>query len=304
MSKKYLIVVGGPTASGKTDFSIALALWLKTHIISADSRQFYREMTIGTAKPDAIQQSVVPHHLINHISIHDNYTVGDFERDALHTMAELFQHLDTLVLCGGSGLYIKAVCEGLDVFPAVPEDIREKVQQWFVQEGIDGLQAALNTLDPAYMAVVDQNNPARLIRALEVCLAADKPYSSFRTQTFAERPFTPIYLQLTWPRDQLYDRINRRVALMMEQGLLEEARSLYPYRQLKALQTVGYQELFDYFDAATTLPIAVDLIAQHTRNYAKRQLTWFRREKGWMHVHPDDLASARQFIETKINHIL
>jgi tRNA dimethylallyltransferase len=304
MPEKYLIVVGGPTASGKTEFSIALARWLKTHIISADSRQFYREMSIGTAKPDATQLSAVPHHFINHISIHDNYSVGDFERDALNKMAELYQQTDTLVMCGGSGLYIKAVCEGLDVFPVVPEAVREKVQQRFVQEGIDGLQSALDILDPDYMAVVDRNNPARLIRALEVCLAAERPYSSFRTQTFAERPFTPIYLQLNWPREQLYDRINHRVALMMAQGLVDEARSLYPYRHLKALQTVGYQELFDYFDGASTLQHATDLIAQHTRNYAKRQLTWLRREKGWTIFHPDDLALAKQYIETNINHTL
>jgi tRNA dimethylallyltransferase len=301
MAEKYLIVVGGPTASGKTDFAIALAQWLNSEIISADSRQFYREMSIGTAKPDAEQLARVPHHFINHLSMHDAYTVGDFERDALQKMADLFHHHDVLIMCGGSGLYVKAVCEGLDVFPPVPVEIKMTVQARFSQDGITGLQQALSRLDPAYMRQVDQQNPARLIRALEVCLATGKPFSAFRQQAFAERPFKTLYLQLNWPREELYERINLRVAHMMALGLEAEARQLYPFRALPALQTVGYQELFDYFEGATTLDEAVQRIAQHTRNYAKRQLTWMRRDQHWQLFHPKELPAAMACIAQSIN---
>jgi tRNA dimethylallyltransferase len=284
MNRKYLIVVGGATASGKTAFAIRTALHFHTEIISADSRQFYREMNIGTAKPTAEELAQVKHHFIGHLSIHDAYSVGDFERDALARLELLFQQHDRVVMAGGSGLYIKAVCEGLDVFPEVSEEIRAAVTELFETVGLAALQEELRQSDPAYFAEVDIRNPSRLIRAVSVCRASGRPFSSFRKKTPAPRSFEPVYVQMDWPREELYRRIDRRVEEMMRRGLLEEARALYPLRQVQALQTVGYQELFDYFDEKTTLEEAVNLICQHTRNYAKRQITWMRRYGEWVNA--------------------
>ncbi len=279
--KKKLIIIGGPTASGKTDCAIQLAQHFGTEILSADSRQFYKEMSIGTAKPQLSDLAKVKHHFISNLSIHDAYSVGDFERDALAVLETIFEKHDMAILVGGTGLYIRAVCEGLDEFPEVLPHIRNEFEDIFKNEGIEPLQKLLQEVDYEYFTQVDMGNPMRLIRALSVWKASGQPFSSFRSGNKVERNFTPIYIALDLPREVLYDRINRRVDLMMTEGLLEEAKSLHPFKHLNALQTVGYTELFAHFDGEMTLDEAVDKIKQHTRNYAKRQMTWFRKNDFW-----------------------
>jgi len=291
LSQKKLIVIAGPTAVGKTATAIRLAQQLKTEIISADSRQFYNEMSIGTAKPDAEELSQAKHHFINSHSITDNFTVGDFEKEALLLLDELFKTHDQLIMVGGSGLFIQAVTQGFDNLPAANPEIREKLNQEFAEKGIEHLQQKLKEADPDYYNKVDLNNPQRLIRALEVFQATGKSFSSYRKATVNTRPFESIKIVLDLPREELYDRINRRVDIMIEQGLVEEVHSLLPYRQLNALNTVGYSELFDYFDGKTDLPAAIDLIKQNTRRFAKRQLTWFRKDKEmkWLNAASENL---------------
>lgn len=298
--QKYLIVIGGPTASGKTAFAIRAALYWDTEILSADSRQFYREMRIGTAKPSATELAQVKHHFIDHLSIHDAYSVGDFERDALQALEQIFRARQVAVLAGGSGLYVRALCEGMDAFPPVPAEILAEVERLYAAGGIAALQDALRQADPTYFAQVDARNPARLIRALSVCWASGEPFSAFRKGAPASRPFKPIYVQLDWPREILYERIDQRVDDMMAQGLEAEARQLYPWRHLPALQTVGYQELFEHFDGLISLEQAVTRIKQHTRNYAKRQLTWMRRYGQWTPFHPSQWEEFVRFIERKM----
>ena len=283
--KKYLIVVAGPTASGKTAAAVRLAKQYETVVISADSRQFYREMSIGTAKPTPEEMEGIPHFFIDSLSIFDTYTVGDFERDALALLDKLYQSHDVVVLAGGSGLFIKALCEGLDRFPDVPAEVRRKVEEGYREKGLEYLQDALRRADPDYFAVVDIRNPHRLIRALAVFEASGMPFSAFRNRQVAPRPFTPVYMLLEWDRQVLYQRIERRVDEMVQKGLVEEARRLFPHRGCNALQTVGYIELFDHFEGKTTLEEAIALIKQHTRNYAKRQLTWFRKQAGWIRIN-------------------
>ncbi|HMO39647.1 MAG TPA: tRNA (adenosine(37)-N6)-dimethylallyltransferase MiaA [Saprospiraceae bacterium] len=299
-ARKYLIVVSGATASGKTSFAVQLAQHFRTEMLSCDSRQFFREMHIGTAKPTAEEMQDIPHHFIGHRSIFEPYNVADFEQEALELLADLYQRYDTVVAAGGSGLYLKALCEGLDEFPEIPESIRQSVRQLYENEGLIALQRALAAADPVYYASVDRHNPHRLIRALEVCWATERPFSAFRKNHTPPRPFTPIYIQLDWPRTELYERINQRVEAMLAQGLLDEAQMLYPHRNLIPLQTVGYQELFDYFDGQLTLEEAVLKIKQHSRNYAKRQLTWWRRDGYWQLFHPSQLAEAIEYIEQRI----
>lgn len=298
--KHFLIVIGGPTASGKTELAIRLATDLGTEILSADSRQFYREMRIGTARPDEAQLAAVPHHFIGHLSVADSYSVGDYERDALALLDKLFEQRQAVILTGGSGLYIKALCEGLDEFPEVPAEVLEGVKNLYAEQGIEALQRELQSIDPAYYATVDLQNPHRLIRAIAVYRASGKPFSSFRTLQTVERPFTPIYIWLDRPREALYQRINRRVDEMLEQGLLDEARQLYPLRHFNALQTVGYQELFDYFEGKLTLDAAVDLIKQNSRRYAKRQLTWMRRDGHWTTFSPGQWEEITAFVAAKM----
>jgi len=293
-------VVGGATASGKTTFAVQLARHFATEIVSCDSRQFFREMSIGTAKPTPEEMQGIPHHFNDSHSIFEHYSVGDFEREALALLEHLYEKYDLLIAVGGSGLYIKALCEGLDHFPEVPDDVRAKVRNFYEREGLAALQAAVREVDPAYFAEVDQQNPHRLLRALEVYRASGKPFSSFRQSETKARHFTPIYVQMDWPRAELYERINRRVDLMMERGLLEEVRALYPHRAVTALQTVGYQELFDYLDGKLTLDEAVEKIKQHSRNFAKRQLTWWRRDGFWTAFHPSQIDEAIEFIEHEI----
>ena len=284
--KKYLIVIGGATASGKTRLAIDLAQAFKTEILSADSRQFYREMSIGTAKPTAEELAAAPHHFVGNLSIHDYYSVGDFEREAIRVLDKIFDTHDVAVMVGGTGLFIRAVCEGLDKFPETPLPIRQYFEDMYAQKGIESLQKILQTVDPEYFALVDQQNPMRLIRALAVWKTSGKSFSSFRTQSKKTRDFNPIYIVIDLERPILYDRINKRVDSMMAEGLEAEARSLYAFKQLNALQTVGYQELFAYFDGTISREEAIDKIKQHSRNYAKRQTTWFKKETYWARFNP------------------
>lgn len=298
--KKYLIIIGGATASGKTALAIRLAQYFATEILSADSRQFYREMTIGTAKPTQDELSVVKHHFINNISIHDVYSVGEYEREALKVLSDLFEKKDVAIMVGGTGLYIRAICEGLDEFPEVPLSIKEKLEHLYQTQGIKPLQEMLKQSDYEYYQEADIQNPMRLIRALSVCEASGNPFSSYRKGKKSERDFLPIYICLDVPREVLYDRINKRVDAMIEAGLVDETRTLYPFRDLTALQTVGYTELFDYFDDKMTLHEAIDKIKQHTRNYAKRQTTWFRKDVHWQRFAPNALDEIVTFIQTEM----
>ena len=285
---KTLIVVAGPTASGKTAFSIELAKALNTVIISADSRQFYKEMSIGTAAPTPEELLQVKHYFVHNISIEDKYDVADYEREVLQLLDELFKTHDQVVMTGGSGLFIDAVCNGIDEMPDVQPEVRQKVETMLKEGGIDALSKELQQLDPEYFAVVDQQNPRRLQRALEVCYQTGRPFSSFRTGTTIKRDFEIKKYALLWDRQELIKRIDKRVDLMMQQGLLEEAKVLYPKRQLNALNTVGYKELFSYFDGDCTLDEAVEQIKVHTRQYAKRQMTWLRRNKEYLWITIDD----------------
>jgi len=289
---KTLIVIVGPTAVGKTAVAIELAKKLNTEIVSADSRQFYREMTIGTAKPTPDELKQAKHHFIDSHSIKENFSVGDFEEQGLALLEGLFKKHDTAILVGGSGLYIKAICEGFDKLPSASPEVREKLNLEFKNKGIVPLQEKLKTADPVYYCQVDLNNPQRLIRALEVFETTGMPFSSYRKFTINQRPFQCIKIGLNLPREMLYQRINQRVDDMVNQGLIEEVRSLLPFRHLNALNTVGYSELFDYFDDKTDLASAIELIKQNTRRFAKRQLTWFRKDKDikWMDAANIDLA--------------
>jgi tRNA dimethylallyltransferase len=300
--ENILIIVMGPTASGKTALSIDIAQHFGAEIISCDARQFYREMEIGTAKPDAEELVAVPHHFINSHSIHEDYSAGDFERDAIAFLEDYYQNHQIAVMVGGSGLYVRLVCEGADEFPEVPEGTRESLQALFEEEGIEALQKELQVKDPDYFEQVDQANPVRLIRALEVCRASGKPYSSFLNQPKKVRNFRPIKVAWDWDRQKLYDRINLRVDLMLKAGLEEEARSLYPYRHLNALQTVGYQEWNAYFEGQISRDEAIELIKRNSRRYAKRQLTWCRKEKelDWFKAGTKS-SKIIQFLEEKIN---
>lgn len=279
MNKPNLIVIVGPTAIGKTSLSLDLASHFQTEILSADSRQFFKEMSIGTAAPTPTELSKAPHHFIHHISIEDDYSVGDFEKEALTKLEELFQTHDTVIMVGGSGLYVDAVTKGLDEFPKVDESIRENLNQELHTKGIENLQQQLKELDPQYFSEADIQNPHRLIRALEICIGTGKPYSSFRKNEAAKRPFNNIFIGLDAERQTVYDRINQRVDIMAQEGLIEEARKLYDKRGLNALNTVGYKELFKYFDGEWSQEHAIEEIKKNTRRFAKRQFTWFRKNE-------------------------
>ncbi len=278
--KKKLICITGPTASGKTALSIDLAKHYQTEIISADSRQFYKEMKIGTAVPDDKELAAVLHHFIQHKSIFDEYSVGDFEKDFLALSAQLFQKNDILILVGGSGLFIDAATKGLDNLPGKNWQIRKELEQLFKEKGIESLQKKMKELDPEYYARMDIQNPHRLIRSIEILLqSSGKKMKELRVKKGSPRAFDIHYFALNMDRNILYERINRRVDIMMEQGLLEEARNLMNYRHLNPLNTVGYKELFRYFDNEISLENAVEEIKKNTRRFAKRQLTWFRKNK-------------------------
>ncbi|WP_461532804.1 tRNA (adenosine(37)-N6)-dimethylallyltransferase MiaA [Sinomicrobium sp.] len=275
---KYLISVIGPTAIGKTALAIQLAKHFNTAIISADSRQFYKEMTIGTAVPSAKELAAAPHYFIQHKSIFETYTVGDFENDAINLLDKLFQKHDIVVMAGGSGLYVNAVLYGLDDFPEVPQEVRNALNNTLQQEGITALQRELKKRDPSYYHQVDLHNPHRLIRALEISRGTGKPYSSFLKGKKQSRPFQIISVAPDADRELIYDRINRRVDIMMQNGLLEEVKRLLPHQNLNALQTVGYKELFSYLKGDCELEFAVAEIKKNTRRFAKRQLTWFNKQ--------------------------
>lgn len=282
---------------GKTALSIKLAQYYHAPIVSADGRQFYKEMNIGTAKPSKEELSSVPHYLIDHISVKTSYNIGQFEKEAMSVMERLFQEHSIVFLVGGSGLYINAICHGVDEFEEIPEKIRVKIQEDYQKNGIQFLQEELKKLDEVYYNEVDLQNPQRLIRALEVCYHTGKPFSSFRTKTKKERPFDMIPILINTDREILYNRINQRVDQMIENGLLEEVKQLLPHRQLNALNTVGYKELFDYLDQHISFEEAVYQIKQNTRRYAKRQLTWFRNQGEYEEFGPNDFEKIKAYID-------
>ena len=290
--KETLIVIAGPTASGKTAFAIKVAKALNTVILSADSRQFYKEMSIGTAAPTEEELSQAKHYFVHHISIEDKYDVADYERDAMALLDELFKTHDAVIMTGGSGLFIDAVCNGIDEMPDVSTETRSKVEDLLKTGGLKALQDKVQRLDPEYYAIVDQQNPRRLQRALEVCYQTGKTFTSFRSGNGVQRDFDIKKYALLWDRQELIERIDKRVDLMMKQGLLEEAKALNPKRHLNALNTVGYKELFAYFDGQCTLDEAVEQIKIHTRQYAKRQMTWLRKDSNYQWIMPEDFDST------------
>ncbi|WP_445756310.1 tRNA (adenosine(37)-N6)-dimethylallyltransferase MiaA [Polaribacter sp.] len=279
LKTQTLISIVGPTAIGKTTLGIDLAIHFNSEIISCDSRQFFKEMTIGTAVPNIDELLAAKHHFIKHISIFDEYNVGQFEKDALLKLDELFIKNPIQIMVGGSGLYLDAVLNGLDDFPEVDLSIREELTQLLKEKGIEYLQVQLKKLDLESYKNIAIDNPHRIIRALEICLGTTKPYSSFKNKPKTPRNFNSIKIGLTADRKLIYDRINQRVDLMMENGLLEEAKKLHPFKHLNALQTVGYRELFAYFDGKISLDFAVSEIKKNTRRFSKRQLTWFRKDE-------------------------
>lgn len=297
MNIKRLVVIVGPTGCGKTDLSIRLAEHFGAPILSTDSRQFYRGLAIGTAQPAAEELRRAEHHFIADREVDDELNCGSYEQQALARLDELFRRHDTVIAVGGSGLYVKALCEGMDDLPPADEALRAALTRRLGQEGLEALAADLERLDPRYYAEVDRRNPARVQRALEVCLQSGRPYSSFRTGRRRERPFRIVKIGIELPRAELYARIDRRVERMMAEGLEEEARRMLPHRQLNALQTVGYKELFAFFDGACSREQAVEAIQRNTRRYAKRQLTWFRRDEEVVWFRPDDDAAIIKRIE-------
>ncbi len=296
-NQKYLVVIAGPTGVGKTALAINLAKHFSTKILSADSRQFYREMSIGTAKPTIAELKEAEHLFIDSLSIHDNYSIGDFERDAIKALDELFKENQIVFLVGGSGLYINAVLYGVDEFENVSDATKENVRKQYEEKGLTWLQEQIQTLDPEYYNTVDISNPQRLQRALEVCLETGKPYSSFLSQNKKQRNFEAIKILINTDREKLYERINKRVDGMIKEGLVEEAKSLFPNKNLNALNTVGYKELFSHFSGDIDLTAAIDLIKQKTRNYAKRQLTWFNNQDTYETFGPDDAEKIKAYIE-------
>ena len=291
-----LIVIVGPTGSGKTSLSIDIARHYSAPIISTDSRQVYRGMPIGTAQPTKEELAAAEHHFIADRSIEDDFNCGRYEQEALERLKELFAKHDYVVAVGGSGLYIQALCEGLDALPEADDKLRTELKQRLESEGIESLVKQLKELDPVYAVEADVHNPQRVVRALEVCLVSGRPYSELRRGATQQRDFNIIKIGTDMPRDILYERINRRVDIMLEEGLLDEVRALLPYRHLNSLQTVGYREFFDYFDGKCSLEESVELVKRNSRRYAKRQMTWFRRDESIAWFAPSDLTAILDFI--------
>lgn len=298
--KKTLLVLLGPTGVGKSQLSVRLAHYFHTEIISSDSRQFYRELSIGTAVPPIADRTNVKHHLIHTHSIHDYYSASHFGEDVLQILEQLFQEKDTVIMTGGSMLYIDAVCHGMDDLPDADHGLRAELTRDFEEKGLEHLRLQLKQLDPDYYSVVDLKNQKRLLHALEVCLVTGKPYSTFRTNPKKERPFRSVKVGLNLDRHELYERINRRVEQMMEEGLEEEARRVYPLRHLNSLNTVGYKELFSWFDGAISKEKAVELIKRNSRRYARRQLTWFRRDEEITWFRPEQEQEMIDFIQNQL----
>lgn len=290
-------MIGGPTASGKTSLSIALAQHYDCPILSADSRQFYREMSIGTAKPTTEELSQAEHYFVDSLSIHDSYSVGDYERDSQQLLERIYQTHDHAIMVGGSGLYLRAVAEGVDHFPDVDIAIKSEINSLLETKGIKPLQEEIQRTDPDYAAEVDMDNPHRLIRALGVIRQTGLPFSSFHNKKSKGRPYQCIQIKTELERSVLYDRINTRVDMMVKDGLIEEARKLYPSKGLQSLNTVGYKELFQHFDGEWELDFAIEKIKQHSRNYAKRQITWFNNQGQWHGVNPTDVEAAIALVE-------
>ena len=299
--KKSLIVLLGPTAVGKTELSLQLAERLGCPIISADSRQLYRDMVVATAAPTREQLARVPHYFIGTLALTDYYSAACYEEEAMALMQELFAHHDTLLLTGGSMMYIDAVCNGIDEIPTISDEVRRAVVTRYEEAGLDVMLEELLRLDPDFYEKVDRRNPKRVIHAVEICRMTGQPYSSLRTETKKERPFDIVKIGLTRPRAELYERINSRVDAMMRDGLEAEARRLYPYRHLNALNTVGYKEMFAYFDGTYDLPTAVEKIKRNTRVYARKQMTWFRRDDTIVWFTPDDRLKLFAYVEKRLH---
>ena len=298
--KKVLLIIAGPTAVGKTKLSIELAQYFNSEILSVDSRQIYEELNIGVARPDPKELRIVPHHFIGNKSIHTPYSAGDFEKESLSVLNTLFEKHNLIVVVGGTGLYIKALTDGLDTFPAVSDALREDLNVLHKTKGLEILLDELKEKDPEYFEVVDRKNPRRVIRALEIIRTTGSKFSSMRQGLPAKRPFSAIKLGLTEERATLYDKINRRVDQMILQGLIEEAKTLLPYRKLSALQTVGYSEIFSYLEGEISKDEAIELIKKNTRNYAKRQLTWFKKDKGFEWFTPNQLTPIIHYVKAQL----
>jgi tRNA dimethylallyltransferase len=299
--QKYLIVVSGPTAIGKTALSLEIAKKYNSEIISCDSRQFFKEMSIGTAVPSKDELEEVKHHFIQNMSIADTYSVGKFERDALTKIEELHKSSNIVVMVGGSGLYIDAVCRGLDDFPTVSKELRDELNNRCKTEGIEVLANELQLIDPEYHKIVDKLNPHRIIRALEIYKASGKTFTSFRIRQQQQRNFKTVKVILSREREELYQRINKRVDIMLEQGLLEEVKSVYQYKDNNALQTVGYKELFAHLDGEISLEFAISEIKKNTRRYAKRQMTWFRRDPETVFFNPEEPKTVFSYLENYLS---
>lgn len=295
-SKGLLVVIGGPTASGKTKVAAMVAKHYGTEVISGDSRQFYHAMRIGTARPQEAELLGVKHHFLGHLDLSETWSAGEFARQAEPVLQELLSKHGIAVLVGGSGLYLDALCNGLDPMPMVDHAVREKLQHRFQQHGLPDLLAELDRLDPAISTVIDRNNPQRVIRALEVCLVSGRPFSAQHTGQRQRTDIRLLRIAMDVPRAELYANIDARVDRMITDGLETEARSLLPHRERNALRTVGYREFFEHFDGKLSREEAINLIKQHTRNYAKRQVTWLRREKTWKWIKPADLEKTKQCI--------
>jgi tRNA dimethylallyltransferase len=296
---KTLIVIAGPTAVGKTSLSLKLASKFEAEIVSADSRQIFKELTIGTAKPSAEALAQIKHYFVDTHTIHDDYDAARFGTDALEVIQRAFQNRDHMILCGGSGLYIKAVCEGFDNIPAVPEEIREQLSRQYTAHGISWLQQQMMEMDPAYYSMLDAQNPHRLIRALEVKIGTGESIGTFRSNTKLQHDFKIIKLGIELPREELYSRIDDRMDAMIKAGLFEEAANLYPYKNHQALQTVGYQEIFDFIDGKYGREEAIRLLKRNSRRYAKRQLTWFKRDEEMRWFKPEEVAEMVKYIENQ-----
>jgi len=297
---KYLIVVVGPTAVGKTAMAIALARHFRTDVLSADSRQFYREMSIGTAKPSAAEMGEVVHHFVNSRSITEGYDVGAFEKEALQCLDHVYTRHDVAIMAGGSGLFVDAVCRGFDELPKASAAVRQELRDRLESEGLGSLQSTLKEKDPVYYAQVDLNNPQRVMRALEVITSTGKPFSDFRKGETKERPFKVIKVGLEMEREKLYERIDHRMELMIRAGLFVEAASLWDHRTLNALQTVGYREIYGHMEGEYDREEAIRLLKRNSRRYAKRQLTWFKRDESTRWFQPEDSAGIVAFIEEEM----
>ena len=297
---KNLIVLIGPTGVGKTELSLSIAESFHTSIVSADSRQLYADLKIGTAAPTPDQLARVPHHFVGTLQLTDYYSAAQYEAEVMNKLEELFKENNVVVLTGGSMMYVDAICKGIDDIPTVDKETRELMLQRYEEEGLEQLCKELKLLDPEYYNIVDLKNPKRVIHALEICYMTGKTYTSFRTRSTKERPFHIIKIGLTRDREELYDRINRRVDIMMQDGLLEEARNVYAYKHLNSLNTVGYKEMFKYLDGEWTLDFAIEKIKQNSRIYSRKQMTWFKRDTDIAWFHPEQQKEIMQHIKSQI----